>query len=208
MRAVNLLPDEFRPSSGPGLPSTTSIGVAGAGVLTAAVVFLGVAFVQGHGKVSDKRETLAALQQEVAQAQAAQARTAAQQGNDRARVSAFTTASSARMPWDNLLDDVSRVLPAGSWLGSLDMQAGVPEAPGTTATTAPAGTTPTAVPTSFTVSGIAFTQDIVAKVMQRLALVPALSGVTLQSSTRTTIGTTKAYQFTMSASVRLPEVPR
>ena len=44
--------------------------------------------------------------------------------------------------------------------------------------------------------------------MQRLELVPALSNVTLQSSTRTTVGTTKAYQFTMSGSVRLPEVPR
>jgi hypothetical protein len=36
--------------------------------------------------------------------------------------------------------------------------------------------------------------------------VPALSDVTLQSSSRTTVGTTKAYQFTMSANLLAPEV--
>ena len=58
------------------------------------------------------------------------------------------------MKWDDLLDDISRVLPAGSWLSSLNMQAG---------TTAPAAAGPTpataTAPTAFTVSGVAFTQD-------------------------------------------------
>ena len=44
--------------------------------------------------------------------------------------------------------------------------------------------------------------------MDRLELVPALSDVTLQSSARTTAGTTQAYQFTMSANVLPPEVPQ
>ena len=57
-----------------------------------------------------------------------------------ARVAAFTTAASARMRWDNLLDDVSRVLPAGSWLSSLNMQSGT-AAP---ATASPTPATPTA----------------------------------------------------------------
>ena len=43
--------------------------------------------------------------------------------------------------------------------------------------------------------------------MQRLELVPALSDVTLQSSTRAKVGTRNAYQFTLSANV-LPEVPQ
>ncbi len=204
MRAVNLLPEEYRPSSGPGLPSAMSFAVGGACALVATMGFLGVAFVQGHNKVSEKQDALQALQQEVAEAQAAQARTAAQQGSDRARVSAFAAASATRMPWDDLLDDVSRVLPAGSWLSSLNMQTSAPDV----AASVPAGTTPTATPTSFTVTGIAFTQDTVAKVMQQLELVPALSDVTLQSSIRTVVGTQKAYQFTMNASVRSPEVPR
>ena len=43
--------------------------------------------------------------------------------------------------------------------------------------------------------------------MQRLELVPALSDVTLQSSTRAKVGTRNVYQFTLSANV-LPEVPQ
>jgi Tfp pilus assembly protein PilN len=204
MRAVNLLPADARPGRTPIMPSSTSVAVVGAGLLAAVTAFLAVLLVQGHSTVSDKRDKLEALQAQVAQVQAAQARTAAQQGSDRARVAAFAAAASARMPWDNLLDDVSRVLPDGSWISTLNLQTGVPEG-------VPSGTTPTTtttVPTGFTVSGIALTQDIVALVMRRLELVPALSDVTLQSSTRTTVGTNKAFQFTMSANVRLPEVPK
>jgi hypothetical protein len=40
--------------------------------------------------------------------------------------------------------------------------------------------------------------------MQRLALIPALSNVTLQSSSRADVGTTKAFQFTVSANVNPP----
>ena len=65
----------------------------------------------------------------------------------------------------------------------------------------------TTAPTAFTASGFAFTTDIVAGVMQRLELVPALSDVTLQSSTRAKVGTRNVYQFTLSANV-LPEVPQ
>ncbi len=200
MRAVNLLPQQDRPGGMPTVFTTTSVVAGGAALLAVALVLLGFTYVQGHSKVSDRQDKLEALQQQVVQAQAAAARTVAQQGEDQARVAAFSTAAAGRMPWDDLLDDVSRVLPAGSWLSTLNMQAGTALPPGTTATT-------TTAPTSFTVSGIAFNQNIVAQVIQRLELVPALSDVTLQSSSRTVIGDTKAYQFTMSANVQLPEVP-
>ena len=48
---------------------------------------------------------------------------------------------------------------------------------------------------------------MVAQVMDRLERVPALSGVTLQSSARTAVGSTKAFQFTISANVLAAEVP-
>ena len=200
MRAVNLLPEEDRPGGMPTMLTTTSVAAGGVALLACVLVVLGFSFVQSHSKVSDKRDTLEALQQQVAQVQAAAARTAVQQGTDQARVTAFTEAAAGRMSWDDLLDDISRVLPAGSWLSSLNMQASA---------AAPAGSpTTTTAPTSFTVTGVAFTQNIVAEVIQRLELVPALAGVTLQSSSRTTAGTAKAYQFTMSANVLPPEVPR
>jgi Tfp pilus assembly protein PilN len=101
------------------------------------------------------------------------------------------------MKWDDLMDDISRVLPAGSWLSSLNMQSAASDAAAPTTST---------VPTTFTVSGTAFTQDVVAQVMERLELLPALSDVTLQSSARTAVGAGQAYQFTMSADVLAPEV--
>ncbi len=203
MRAVNLLPEQQNRREGvPTLLTTKSVLAGGATLVTAVSVFCGVSFVQSHDRASDRHKTLAALQQQVDALETARDRTAAAMSGDQARVTAFTTAASARMRWDNLLDDISRVLPAGSWLSSLDMQSGT-AAPAATSTT-PATTT---APTAFTASGVAFTQDIVAGVMQRLELVPALSDVTLQSSTRTKVGTRNAYQFTLSANV-LPEVPQ
>jgi Tfp pilus assembly protein PilN len=201
MRAVNLLPEQQRRGGTTRLLTTTSVLAAGAVLLVGLLAAGGILFVQGRGTVSDKRSTLAGLQHRANTLEAAQLKTVPRQpAIDRARVDAFTSAAGARMKWDNLLDDISRVLPAGSWLTDMNVQA-----PGATAA---AGSTPSAStpPTAFTVSGYAFTQDIVAKVMDRLELVPALSDVTLQSSTTADVGARKAYQFTMSANVLAPEV--
>jgi Tfp pilus assembly protein PilN len=204
MRAVNLLPEQKRSGGAPTVLTTTSVLVGGASVLTALGLFLGVSYTQSHGRVTDRQQTLAGLQSRVESLQAARTHSVVSQSGDQARVAAITTAAAGQMRWDHVLDDISRVLPAGSWLSSLDMQAPGPVTPVPAASTP---TTDTTSPTAFTVSGVAFTQDIVAQVMQRLELVPALSDVTLQSSTRTTVGTAQAYQFTMSANVLPPEVP-
>jgi Tfp pilus assembly protein PilN len=209
MRAVNLLPEENRPGRMPTVLTKNTVVGGGGAALAVVLLLFGFMFFQSHGKVSDKSDTLSALQQQLTQVQAAAARSAAQQGVDQSRVAAFTTAASGRMPWDNLLDDLSRVLPAGSWLSSLSMQSGTPAVTGAPVAGAPVAGAPLAVaPTSFTVSGIAFTEGIVAQVMDRLELVPALSGVTLQSSTKTTVGNTNAYTFTMSANVEPTQVPQ
>ena len=204
MRAVNLLPEDAR-NSGPEILTTTSVAAGAGALFLAVVVFLTLSYVQAHNRVADRDETLQALSQSVEQLQAAQAASAAGQSNDQARVAAFTAAASARMAWDDLLDDVSRVLPDGSWLTSLNMQAAAPVSVPAGTTTAVAGGS---VPTTFTVSGVAFSHDVVATVMQRLARVPALSDVTLQQSTRADIGERPAYQFTMSAALRPAGVDR
>ena len=63
------------------------------------------------------------------------------------------------------------------------------------AASAPAGTT-------FTVTGNALSQDAVARVLDRLALIPALSDVSLQSMQRADVAGKKAMQFTIVANVR------
>src|SRR3954449_13580573 len=114
MRAVNLLPDGGR-EPGPEILTQTSVLAGGAGVVAAVLLFLGIAALQAHNNTSDRQHKLAALQKEVsrvqARAAAAQAATAAAHSGDQARVAAFTAAAAARMTWDDLFDDISRVLP-------------------------------------------------------------------------------------------------
>jgi len=206
MRAVNLLPEQER-QHGPTLVTTTSAVVGGVALVLTATLFVAIAFFQSHGKVNDKEDTLSSIRAQTAQVQEASVRSAAQRGLEQARVAAFTDAASGRFVWDDLLDDISRVLPNGSWLTSLSMQgAAAVAAPAATPGAAAAATAPP--PTAFTVAGVALTQNVVAAVMQRLELIPELSNVTLQQSARTLVGETPAYQFSMSASIRAPEVPR
>jgi Tfp pilus assembly protein PilN len=206
MRAVNLLPEDTG-GTGPPLLTTATVGVGGAILLATVTIFLGVFFIQAHSHVSDKRHALDAVQQRIASVQAeASARAAAassQQASGEGRVAAFDGAASARMPWDNLLDDISRVLPAGSWLSSMTMQG--PAAGSATTAASPTTTVTTTGPSTLSVAGVAFSNDIVAQVMRRLALIPAISDVTLQSTSRTDIGTIKAFQFNLSASVSPPQ---
>ena len=142
MRAVNLLSEQNRGDGVPTILTTKSVLAGGATLVTAVGLACGVTFAQNHDRASDRRDTLAGLQRQVDALGVASDRTAAAKSSDSARVAAFTTAASARMRWDNLLDDVSRVLPAGSWLSSLDMQSST-AAP---ATASPTPATPTARP--------------------------------------------------------------
>lgn len=202
MRAINLLPDQGPQGNALSNLSASQIGIGGATLLVIASLFVGVSYVQSHNKVTSKQETLETLATKTAKLQATLAKSSASKGSDEARVAAFTAAASARIPWDNLLDDVSRVLPTGSWLSNLNMSVGQ-------AATATSGTeAPAAVPTTFTVTGFAFSNNEVARVMERLELVPALEGVTLVNATRADVGEIKAFQFTMNATVLAPEVAR
>ena len=109
----------------PTLLTTKSVLAGGATLVTAVGLACGVTFVQSHDRASDRHDTLAGAAAAGRRARGRpDDRTAAAKSSDGARVAAFTTAASARMRWDNLLDDVSRVLPAGSWLSSLEHAGG------------------------------------------------------------------------------------
>ena len=85
--------------------------------------------------------------------------------------------------------------PSNSWLRHIHVGKRSNALSSPTSTTTPTGGT-------FTVSGFARSQSIVASVLDRLALIPALSDVSLQSTQRTTVGTKAAVQFTINANVR------
>jgi Tfp pilus assembly protein PilN len=218
MRAVNLLPSE-RPGADPrsgkpvagggGALTTTKVAIGG-GVLTAVVAgAVGFMFVGARGDVASHREALASVQQQVAEAQtraAARAQTQAQQAaastlpsDIKAQLDAFNMAAAQRIQWDLLLSDVSRVMPQGTWLSSLTLQGAQPA----DATSGSPAAATAGAPTGFVASGFAFSQPVVARLMQRLALVPMLSDITLQRSEKSNVGADEAFQFTLSANVRL-----
>jgi Tfp pilus assembly protein PilN len=110
-------------------------------------------------------------------------------------------------------------LPSDVWLTDLTGAAPlppIPAAPTATATSSssttttpstPAPATPTPAvagsssPGTFTISGYTYSQESVARLLARLAAVPSLSNVNLQSSVAQEMGAQTVYQFHINASI-------
>ena len=108
----------------------------------------------------------------------------AAQDDAQARSGAFSSVVSGRIVWEKVLRDLSRVMPPNAYLSTLT-------ASSPTASTAAAG----GVPVAFSVAGSTSSQPAVALVLDRLALLPWLSGVTLQSSTRAGVGDVSVHDW-------------
>jgi Tfp pilus assembly protein PilN len=205
MRAVNLLPAGATRGRRWGAGDR---GDAKRVLLTAAVVAavlmaaLVAAFVHAHSSVADKQDTLAGLEQKVVAAQAKAAAVQAARTNAQARRVAVTDVTSKRITWEQVLRDLSRVLPANVWLQNLQAQSPTPTVGASTASTASATTTTGTTPTAFVVAGYTSSQRGVARVIDRLSILPWLSDVSLQQSTRADTATGgKAVQFTIGANL-------
>jgi len=201
MRPVNLLPDARHD---PGHRADTKARktrlavVVAIGAVLLVSLLLGVELVQVRHDVSDKRATLAAATNDLAKAQAEAATPSATETELQARLTALTTASSSRLQWDGLLADLAAVMPKGAWLTSL--KASSPASAAATATAAAA--VPGAAPTAFLIDGYARSQSIIAQTLDRLALIPALSNVSLQQSQRGVVVDRDVIQFSVAADVR------
>ncbi len=205
MRAVNLLPREPR-------LGRKRLSVAGQLALLAPFVVGGLltaGYLLTSSKVNDRKSTLQALQAELASLPApppqpqVNPELAAQRDQ---RIAALSSALQTRLAWDRILRQISAVLPGDVWLTTLSGK-GVPQQPatGTTTTTTPApAPAPTAGP--LTLAGYTYSQEAVARLLTRLAVVPALQDVVLVSSTRTAFAGRFVYQFSITANVRAGEI--
>jgi Tfp pilus assembly protein PilN len=240
MRAVNLLPAprvEQRQDDGRRRERTTKAVAIAAGLLLVFVTAaLALAFVHERSDVNDRRSTLNGLEAQVAQTHAAAASSAAAAAATQAQITAITSAASGRIAWDALLNQLSRVLPSGASLVSLQASDGnstSASTPSTSSSSTPSTSTSTttssapasrlasstsgsaSAPTSFVVTGYAVSQATVAEVLDRMALISALSDVSLQSAQRSDAAGTNttaasntngvpnnAVQFTIGASLR------
>jgi len=205
MRAVNLLPREPR-------LGRKRLSAAGQLALLAPFV-VGALLVAGYllasSKVNDRKATLQALQAELASLPApppqpeVNPELAAQRDQ---RIAALSAALQTRLAWDRILRQVSAVLPGDVWLTSLSAKGVPPQpTPGTTTETPPApAPAPTAGP--LTLAGYTYSQEGVARLLTRLAVVPSLQNVQLVSSTRAAVSGRFVYQFSITADVRTGEI--
>jgi Tfp pilus assembly protein PilN len=193
MQAVNLLPAYARPghrwaSVGKDLSARRALTVGGiaAGALAIA---LGGLYAYERSVVSDKRSELATTQARLTAVNAQAAPFRATEALVTARLASATTVVQNRIPWENVLGGLSRVLPSQVYLTSLQAMTPMPAASlaagptaATTAAAAPvAAPVPGAPATGFSVQGNASSQVRVALVLDRLALMPWLSNITLVS---------------------------
>src|SRR5207248_8614267 len=123
--------------------------------------------------VSDKKSELATTQARLVAAEAQAAPIKAAQAASQARVSMIRSITATRVHWDSVLGDLGRVLPAGVHLTSLSVSSAA------TATTA---ATPGS--STFSIVGETTAHTRVALILDRLALMPWLSTINLQSSSR------------------------
>src|SRR5215218_1592023 len=180
MRAVNLLPaDAYTGTHWWGIErggedaTRRILFVLGTATAAAALVLAGL-YLDARRVVSDRQETLTALQVTATATQARAARAQAAGAVTRAHLGAVATVASQRMVWENVLDDLSRL--GGNFrLNSLSAQGAAAAAP------AP-GTAPLGSGGAFTVTGSTSSHRGVAAVLDRLASLPWLADVKLQSS--------------------------
>lgn len=179
MKRMNLLPPELRPRKGGGRGS--SYLVVGA-LLASVVAMLTYAIVIG-GVRSDETE-LASLKDETAQANArAEALRPygdfAEMKDQRER--SVRAVAATRFDYEQLTRELARILPAGVWVGHLDVAPAPPEQE-----VVDAGVDSTAgqitPPPAMTVSGCAPDQDVVADTLDRLRALTGATNVELGSS--------------------------
>jgi Tfp pilus assembly protein PilN len=221
MRAVNLLPrdEPRRQRERMALPTQLAMVLP---FVVASLIAAG--YLLASSKVNDNKATLNALLDELAviphpeNEQPGNALLAVQRDQ---RVAALGLALQARISWDRILREISSVLPEDVWLSSLDAKSPdttvPPPAPTettttttttessgdtTAATTTPAPPPPPAAPLDL--HGYTYSQEGVARLMSRLALIPELDQVKLVSSTETQASGRMIVQFSIQANVATP----
>jgi Tfp pilus assembly protein PilN len=207
MRAVNLLP--VAPARTGGARSNR-LAMAGA-LLAAGLVFAGLAFAYMSARTHVDQRTTALAKLDARVLAAAPAPVVTSSGEQQLaseqvpRVTALNAALAGRVAWDQALRQLALVLPDDVWLSTLTANRPAPVVPPTSSassstptTPAPAAPSATSCGTSgFCLTGYAYSQPGVARLLARLATMPAFSSVTLVSSVRTKLAAHAVYEFTI-----------
>jgi Tfp pilus assembly protein PilN len=223
MRAVNLLPREIKEPR----KRLTVVGQVGLVAPFVVTGLLAAGYLLTSSDVNSNRSTLQALQEERDSLPAPvqqPMQNPALASERQLRIAAVGAALQTRLVWDRVLRQISAVLPGDVWLTT--MSAKTPETPitvptaatpapaapttGTTTTTA-ATTTPAPAPAPvpktgpLSMVGYTYSPEGVARLLSRLAVVPALQSVKLVQTSQATVGGQTVFSFTIQANVRPEE---
>jgi Tfp pilus assembly protein PilN len=216
VKAVNLIPTEHRRVRATGNRSGSAYVLIG---VLATLLVMVAAYVFTAGNVTDRQNKAAAAKAEADQleAQAAKSKSFTNFAQiKQTRLASVSTIANSRFDWERMMRELSRAMPAGSWLQASDASVAAPASgseTGVAATAAPAG--PTA-----TLTGCTPNQADVARMMVRLRQMHRVTDVMLnQSSTETgearevtadSCGTYYQFDVTVSFAVTQPdtEAPR
>ena len=192
MRAVNLLPRDEAKRSFEAKRGVVFGGVGGAALATAVLASM---IMSAGGAADSKQAELDALRAQIAAIPTAPvidtSREDALAAEKGARVGALSAALAGRVAWDRVLRQVSLVLPEDVWLTNLSAAA-------------PDASQAAAAGTGFTLTGATYSQNGVARFLSRLAVIPDLANVRLQSSQSQLLNERELVQFTILADVRAP----
>jgi Tfp pilus assembly protein PilN len=204
MRAVNLLP---RQQVQQRLEPPNTIVLASALGAAAVVLALVAGFLLANRSVERQRQALSTARAVLAVTPAHHVSTrtnafrSAVLNQREQRSLALAAAIGQRVAWDRILRRFALVLPGDVWLTSL-----TGDVPLTTAAaTATPPTTPSVLPpqaTALNIQGYTYTQESVARLLERLAVVPDLKNVQLQNSQTTMLGGQKVINFTIVSDIR------
>jgi Tfp pilus assembly protein PilN len=223
MRAVNLLPRETK-------QPRKRLGVVEQLALVSPLVIGGLVaagYLLASSNVNSHQSTLQALQDELASLPAptqTHQQNPALAAERQLRIAALGAALQSRLVWDRVLREISAVLPGDVWLTTMAAQ--TPETPtnvpnsttaaptsttgtsttSTTTTTTSTTPTPPPAPTGpLNLAGYTYSQEGVARLLSRLAVVPALEDVKLVSASQTAVGEQTVISFQIQANVRPQE---
>ena len=202
MRAVNLLPRQTvqqkreRPNA---VVLVAAIGGAAVVLgLVGGVLVANRSVDRQRQALSSARAVLAATPAHHLSAEANAFRSAVLNQREQ-RSLALASALSKRVAWDRILRRFALVLPSDVWLTSLT--GNTPLDPTTAATTAAPSALPS-TPTALTISGYTYSQASVARLLERLQVLPDLQNVQLQNSQTTTLGGQNVVSFSIVSDIR------
>lgn len=203
MRAVNLLPRQHAEQTRERPNSLVLLAAIGGGAVLLALV---AGTLVANRSVDREKQALASARavlavtpdhQLSAQTQSFRQQVLTQREQ---RSLALASALGKRVSWDRVLRRFALVLPDDVWLNSVT--ANVPLDPESTAIATTTSSTLPATATELTIQGYTYSQASVARLLERLSVVPDFMDVQLQSSQSTTVSNQKVINFTIVANIR------